>query len=126
MPFEAARDGCVVRVARCGARVDYQIHCGQLMLMLAKRFPDEALDAITTHRIPHDAGGDCQSKARNSPARVTRKDREESVGRTARVTIHAIEFRFLPEALLGLERPCGRQAGCERAGGAKGAQRLRQ
>ena len=80
MLFEAARDRRVVRVARGRARVDYEIHCGQLMLMLAKRFPNEALDAIAAHRIPHDAGGDRQSKAGNSCARVPRKYREESVG----------------------------------------------
>ncbi|HEY7641162.1 MAG TPA: hypothetical protein VH814_15655 [Steroidobacteraceae bacterium] len=130
MPLETARDRCVVRISRARARVDYEIHCGQLMLMLAKRFPDQALDAIAAHRISHDAGGDRQSKPGNGRAGVPRKYREQSVGRAARVTIHAIEFRFLPEALRGFERPSGRQARetsrCERAGGAPGAQRLRQ
>ena len=110
MPLEAACDGCVVRIARAGARVDYEIHCGQLMLVLAKRFPDETLDAIATYRIPHDAGGDRQSKARHCRPGVSRKYREECVGRAARVTIHAIEFRFLPEALRGFEQSSGRQA----------------
>jgi hypothetical protein len=32
----------------------------------------------------------------------------------------------LPEALRGFERPCGRQASRDGAGGAKRAQRLRQ
>jgi hypothetical protein len=126
MPFEAARDRCVVRVARGRARVDYEIHCGQLMLMLAKRFPNEALDAIAADRIPHDAGGDRQSKAGNGCSGVTRKYREESVGRAARVTIHAIEFRFLPQSLRGFERSSGRQASRDGAGGAERAQRLRQ
>ena len=130
MPLETARDRRIVRVARGGARVDYEIHCGQLMLMLAKRFPDQAFDAIAAHRIPHHAGGDRQSKAGNGRAGVTRKYREESVGRAARVTIHAIEFRFLPEALRGFERSCGTQArkttDRDRAGGADRAQRLRQ
>jgi hypothetical protein len=122
MPLEAACDRCVVRVARSRARVDYEIHCGQLMLMLAKRFPDETLDAIAAHRIPHDAGGDRQSKAGTRRAGVARKYREQSVGRAARITIHAIEFGFLSEALRGFERPGGRQAlkssKCERAGSA--------
>jgi hypothetical protein len=126
MPLEAACDCSVIRVARSRARIDYEIHCGQLMLMLAKRFPDETLDAIAAHRIPHDAGGDRQSKARHARTGVPRKYRKESVGRAARVTIHAIEFRFLPEALRGFERPSGRQAGRDGAGGAKRAQRLRQ
>ena len=80
MLFEAARDRCVVRIARGRARVDYEIHCGQLMLVLAKRFPNEALDAIAAHCIPHDAGGDRQSKAGSGRAGVPRKYREESVG----------------------------------------------
>jgi len=126
VPLEAARDRCIVRVARGCARVDYEIHCRQLMLMLAKRFTDETLDAIAAHRIPHDAGGDRQSKAGKAGARVTRKYREESVSRAARVTIHAIEFRFLPEALRGFERPCGRQAGASEPAARMRAQRLRQ
>lgn len=128
MLFEAAHDRGVVRIARTGTRIDDEIHCGQLMLMLAKRFPDQALDAITAHRIPHDAGSDRQSKAGNGCAGVSRKYREAGVGRAARVTIHAIEFGFLPETLRGFERPCGRQARGTKswgeAGGADRAQRL--
>ena len=92
MALEAARDRCVVRVARAGARVDDEIDCGQFMLMLAKRLANQALDAIATDRIPHDAGSDRQTKAGNRAAGVSRKDREESVGGAARITIHAIEF----------------------------------
>jgi hypothetical protein len=124
MLFEAARDRCVVRIARAGARIDDEIHCGQLMLMLAKRFPDETLDAIATHRIPHDAGGDRQSKAGNGGAGVPRKYGETGVGRAARVTIHAIEFGFLPEALRGFERPSGRQGNRRGVSGAADRARL--
>lgn len=80
MLFEAARDRCVVRIPRTGARIDDEIHCGQFMLMLAKRFTDQTLDAITTHRIANDAGGDRQSKAGNGRAGVSRKYREAGVG----------------------------------------------
>jgi hypothetical protein len=107
--FEAACDRCVVRIARTGARIDDEIHCGQIMLMLAKRFTDQTLDAIATHRIANDAGGDRQSKAGSGGAGVSRKDREARVGGAARVTIHAIEFGFSSEALRRFERPCGRQ-----------------
>ena len=110
MPLEAARDRCVIRVARAGARIDDKIHCGQFMLMLTKRFPDQTLDAIAAHRIPHDAGGNRQSKARHRRAGIARKYREKSVGRAARITIHAIEFGFLSETLRGFELPCRRQA----------------
>jgi hypothetical protein len=107
MPLEAARDGSIVRVARAGASIDDQIHCGQLMLMLAKRFPDETLDSIAAHRIPNDAAGNRQSKAGNARAGVARRYREEGVGRAARIPIHAIEFGFSPETLRGLEWPYG-------------------
>jgi hypothetical protein len=116
MALEAARDRCVVGVARAGARIDDEIDCGQFMLMLAKRFTNQALDAIAADRIPHHAGGDRQSKAGNRRAAVSRKYREESVGRAARITIHAIEFGFLPEALRGFERPCGRRRQATTAG----------
>jgi hypothetical protein len=125
MTFEAVHDRCVVRIARAGACIDDEIHCGQLMLMLAKGFPDQAFDAIAAHRIPHDAGGDRQSKAGNARAGVSRKYREAGVGRAARVTIHAIEFVFLPEALRGFERPGGRQGNLRGVSGAADrAQRL--
>ena len=110
MPLETARDRCVVRIARAGARVDDEIDGRQFMLMLAKRFPDQTLDAIAADRIPNDAGGNRQSKARHRRAGVTRKYREKSVGRAARIPIHAIEFGFLSETLRGFERSCGRQA----------------
>jgi len=129
MPLEAARDRCVIRVARAGARIDDKIHCGQFMLMLTKRFPDQTLDAIAAHRIPHDAGGNRQSKARHRRAGIARKYREKSVGRAARITIHAIEFGFLSEALRGFELPCGRRghetSECER-GSANARAPLRQ
>lgn len=92
MPLEAARDRCVIGIARAGARIDDEIHCGQFMLVLAKRFANETFDAITADCIPHDAGGDRQSKAGNGGAGAARKYREESVGGAARITIHAIEF----------------------------------
>ena len=76
MPLEAACDRCVVRVARAGSRVDDEVHRRQLVLMLPKRFADETFDAITADCIPHDAGGDRQSKAGNASAGLARKYRE--------------------------------------------------
>ena len=104
MTLEAARDRGIVRIASGGTRIDDEIHCGQLMLMLAKRFAYEAFDAIAADGIPHDAAGDRQSKSRHARAGIARKYREESVSRAARIAIHAIEFGFLPEALRGLKR----------------------
>ena len=49
---------------------------------------------------------------------------KQGVGRAARVTIHAIEFGFLPEALRGFERPCGRQAQATISASESAAQRI--
>ena len=106
MLFETANDGRVVCVARAAACVDDDIDGWQFMLVLAKRFADEALDAITPYRSADDAGGNRKSKARSRATGVARENREESVGEAARITINAVEFGFLPEALRRLERPC--------------------
>ena len=57
MFLETARDDGVVRIASAGARIDDNVHRGQFMLMLTKRFPDQTLDAVTPHGVPDDACG---------------------------------------------------------------------
>lgn len=57
MLFQAAREDGIVRGASAGARIDDDVHRGQFMLMLTKRFPNQALDAVTPHGIPDSAGG---------------------------------------------------------------------
>jgi hypothetical protein len=80
MLFETARDDSIVRLAGAGARIDDDVHGGQFMLMLTKRFPDQALDAVTPHGISDCAGGNRQSKSWNRTAAVTSEDREAGVG----------------------------------------------
>ena len=58
MQLKAFGDGGIVSVARTRARVDDDIHCGQLVLMLPERFPNEALDAIATDRDTDHFGSD--------------------------------------------------------------------
>ena len=58
MLFEAAHDGGIVRIASAGARIDDDVHRGQFMLMLTKRFPNQTLDAVSPHSIPDSACGD--------------------------------------------------------------------
>lgn len=106
VPLETTGDRQVVGSACCRTRVDDEIENGQLMLMLTKRFPYQTFDVIATHRVADNAGGDRQSKAGSCGAGAAREDREESIGRAARITIDAIEFGFLPEALRRFERPC--------------------
>jgi hypothetical protein len=102
--FQAARDDSVVRIASAGPRIDDDVHRGQFMLMLTKRFSNQTLDAVTPHRVTDDAGGDRQSKSWNRAAAVTGEDREASVGGAARFFVDAIEFGFVPESLRWLER----------------------
>lgn len=105
MLLETADDRRVVRVARAGARIDDDIHGRQFMLMLAKRFAHQALDTVAPYRSADDAGGNRQSKAWSRATGVARENREECVGAAARITIYAVEFGFLPEALRRFERP---------------------
>lgn len=73
--------------------------------MLAKRLTDQALDAIAADGVTDDAGGNRKSKAWRGAAGAARENREKCVGEAARITIDAIEFGFLPEALRRFERP---------------------
>ena len=58
MFFQAVRNGCVIRITRTGARVDHDIHGGQLMLMKTKRFANQSFDSIAADRIPNDTSSD--------------------------------------------------------------------
>lgn len=102
--FETAQDGGIVRIASAGARIDDDVHRGQFMLMLTKRFPNQTLDAVTPHGVPYSAGGNRQSKSWNRTAAVTSEDREAGVRGAARVPVDAIEFGFMPETLRRLKR----------------------
>ena len=104
MLFETARDDGVIRIAGAGARIDDDVHRGQFMLMLTKRFPNQTLDAVTPHGVADSAGGNRQSKSWNRTAAVTSEDREAGVGGAARIPVDAIEFGFMPETLRRLKR----------------------
>lgn len=57
MTLETARECGVVRIARSRACIDDEIHSRQLMLMVAKRLADQALDVIAPDRITDNASG---------------------------------------------------------------------
>jgi hypothetical protein len=105
MLLETANDRGIVRVAGAGPCVDDEIHRGQLVLILAEGLAYQALDAIAPDCTADDAGGDRKSKAWSLATGVSRKYCEQSIGETARITIDAVEFGFLPEALCRFERP---------------------
>lgn len=58
MFFQAAREGGVVRITGAGTRIDDDVHGGQFMLMLTKRFSNQTLDAVTPHGVTDNACGD--------------------------------------------------------------------
>ena len=58
MFFQALRKRRVISIASAGARVDYDVHRGQFMLMQTKRFTNQTLDAIATNRIADQASSD--------------------------------------------------------------------
>ena len=49
MLFQAAGDDGIFRIPGAGTRIDDDVHGGQFMLMLTKRFSNQALDAVTPH-----------------------------------------------------------------------------
>src|SRR5688500_10678746 len=105
MFFQALRKRRVVCIASAGARVDYDVHRGQFMLMQTKRFTNQTLDAIATNRIADQASSDRQTQSRMRTAIMPCKDGEEIISEAARVFVDAIEFAFLPETLCRCERP---------------------
>lgn len=58
MFFQAVRQSRIVGGTRAGARVNYDVHCGQFVLMQSKRFANQALDAVTTNRVTDESSGD--------------------------------------------------------------------
>ena len=56
--LETARDRRIVRIAGAGAGIDHDIDGRQLMLVLAKGFSDQSLEAIAFDRAADDPCGD--------------------------------------------------------------------
>lgn len=87
------------------ASVDDDVDCGQFMLMQTKGFANQTPDAIASNCIANDTRRDRESQPGMRSAIVARKDGEQIVGEAACVSIDAIEFGFLPEAMCRSERP---------------------
>lgn len=105
MSFQTAHNARTVRVA-CGAsRIDDDVDGGQLMLMVSKRFPDQSLEPVAANCIADDAGGNRQSEPRGRTAIGTNKNGKESIGKTSRILVDAIEIRFVMKTLRRSERP---------------------
>lgn len=57
MLFQATNDDGIIRIASTGARINDDVHRGQFMLMLTKRFPNQTLDAVSPHGVTDNACG---------------------------------------------------------------------
>jgi len=99
MTFEAACDGSVVCVASTGTCIDDDVDGRQLMLVMSKRFADQALETVASHGAADDASGNRQSQASMSAAVAANENCEQGIGETSRILIDAIEIRFVMETL---------------------------
>ena len=108
MTLETAHDRRVVDVACARAGVDDDVDGRQIMLMVSKRFANQALQVIAADRITDDAGCNGQSQPSTGAAVGADEDCEQSIGETSRILVDAIEVRFVMETLRRSERPCGR------------------
>ena len=119
MTFETTHDGRVLRISSPGASVDDDVDSGQLMLVMSKRFANQALQVIALDGTADDASGNRQPQASLSAAIAANEDCEETIGETSRILIDAVEIRFVVETLRRCERPKGsRQVRSLRAVGA--------
>ena len=55
MPFEAADDRLIIGIAGPRSAVDDNIHGREQMLMMTKRFADEAFDLVPPYSVADDA-----------------------------------------------------------------------
>lgn len=57
MLFQATNDDGIIRIASTRTRINDDVHRGQFMLMLTKRFPNQTLDAVAPHGVTDNACG---------------------------------------------------------------------
>jgi hypothetical protein len=105
MFFQAVRERRIVSLARARAGIDDDVHGRQLVLMQAKRFPQQALDAVASNRITDESCRDRQTQPRMGTIVMPRKDGKEVVSEATSVFVDAIEIGFVPETLCRCERP---------------------
>lgn len=112
MAFETTHNTGVVSIAGGATRVDDDVDGRQLMLMMSKRFPDQPLEPVTSNCVADDAGGDRQSEPCARTVIGADKNGKESIGKTSRILVDAIEIRFVMKTLRRSKRP----GGCLQAG----------
>ena len=105
MPFETACDRCIVGVTCARSGVDDDVDGRQLMMMVSKRFANQALQVIATDRTTDDAGCNGKSQAGIGTTIGADEDCEQGIGETTRILVDAIEVRFVMETLCRSKRP---------------------
>ena len=105
MTLETAHDRCVVGITGARAGVDDDVDGRQLMLVMSKRFANQALQVIALDRTTDDAGCNGESQSSSGTAIGANEDREQSIGEPSCVLIDAIEVRFVMETLRRSKRP---------------------
>ena len=126
MPFETACDRCVVGVAGPRSGVDDDVDGRQVMLVVSKRFANQALQVIATDRTTDDAGCNGKSQSGTGTAIGANEDCEQGIGETTRILVDAIEVRFVMETLRRSKRPGdGLQVTLRGEGGAVSAEGVR-
>ena len=85
------------------ARADDEIGSRQGMLVQPERFPDDAAEPITLHRIAGGTHGNCHAEARAVLVVAACCHREESVAKAPAARIRGVEFRLAPQTLVRRE-----------------------
>lgn len=99
MLLQALSQALVRGVSCRRTRVHYDIDGGQLVLMRAEGFPNQALYAIATHGITDGLGGNRQPKARRRQRIHLHCERKPSIRMAAAFFVNAIEIRFATQSL---------------------------
>lgn len=97
--FETAADARIVGITNTGTGIDHDVDVGQLMLVMAKGFPDQAFDSIASDRVADQPSGRRQSEARPIVAAAADEQSEHCVTQPPRVAIDAVELRFVVKSL---------------------------
>ena len=94
------------------SRVDDDVQGGQLLLAVAERFTNQALDAIAVHGVAGRLDADGEAEAGVAQVVGPCDHHEQRIGRTRPCAVHGIELRLVGQAALARQAPRGRR--CDR------------
>lgn len=103
MVFQACEDAMGALLNQLASTDDYHVQTAQQVLMPAKAFANQSLDAITLHRPSDLLARDCQTQARDAPATSPGQYSERFVTGFFRVLEYAFVISGSQEAHAPLE-----------------------